>query len=551
MHNHLVPTLFLLVGPALYLGYRLRLFESARGRWIGGGAMLAAVALSLPYEGVDFLYVKRLNFFIAAAVAIVLLLRHLGLIRNRGRYLAALVACAVISVVVYCNFFSFHGARTFIHLHDVAHYYLGSKYYAELGYADLYTAMLRAEAELYDNRFKAIEARDLATYDRVHIRELLVRSEPVKAAFTPLRWDDFKRDVALFREALGPHWGGVLLDHGFNPTPVWALVGGTLSQRVPPGSRRGILVLCLLDVVLLAAVCAAIGWAFGRWALVLSLIHFCVIFGTNFGWTGGAFLRYLWFFGVVVGICCLHRRHHAAAGALVALAAMLRIFPVLFVVPIACKAVAVSWRRRRMPRRYVAFLGSFAVTAGVLFALTGLLPRGWQHWGEFRDNMERHVENISPNVVGLTEILSHGGGPEKVTQEQFNALKARRQRIYTAQLVLVFLPALLVVARLSRWQTDVGAALLALPLLFLGLSLGSYYYVFLILLVLLFRNRPQYLALIFAIEVAAYGLMLFEDREGLLYVYRSVLILLLYLALWLEPIRRELRFAAAHIPKSL
>ncbi|MCP4653832.1 MAG: DUF2029 domain-containing protein [bacterium] len=543
MDNHLVPTLVLLVFPALYLGYRLGLFESARGRWIGGGALLAAVALSLPYEGVDFLIIKRLNLLIAAAVGTILVLRHLGVVRTRkrGRYLGTLAIVGAFSVVAYCNFFSFHGARTFVHLHDVVHYYLGSKYYAELGYSDLYTAMLRAEAELYDNHFKTIEARDLATYERVHIRELLVRSEPVKAAFTPPRWGEFKRDVAWFRGALDQHWGGVLIDHGFNPTPVWALVGGTLSRLVPPGSRRGILVLCLLDVALLAAVCAAVGWAFGRLALALSLIHFCVIFGTNFGWTGGAFLRYLWFFGVVVGICCLRRRHHAAAGALVALAAMLRIFPVLFVVPIACKAVAVSWRRRRVPRRYVAFLGSFAVTAGVLLALTGLLPRGWRHWEEFRDNMERHVENISPNVVGLTEILSHGGGPEKVTQEEFNALKARRQRIYTAQLILVFVPVLLVVARLSRWQTDVGAALLALPLLVVGLSLASYYYVFLILLVLVYRNRPQTLALIFAIEVAAYGLMLFEEREGLLYVYRSVLILWLYLALWLEPVRRELR----------
>ncbi len=86
--------------------------------------------------------------------------------------------------------------------------------------------------------------------------------------------------------------------------------------------------------------------------------------------------------------------------------------------------------------------------------------------------------------------------------------------------------------------------MLALPLLVVGLSLASYYYVFLILLVLVYRNRPQALVLIFAIEVAAYCLMLFEDREGLLYVYRSVLILWLYLALWMEPIRRELRFAA-------
>jgi hypothetical protein len=32
--------------------------------------------------------------------------------------------------------------------HDAALYYLGSKYFRELGYGHLYTAMLRAEAEV-------------------------------------------------------------------------------------------------------------------------------------------------------------------------------------------------------------------------------------------------------------------------------------------------------------------------------------------------------------------------------------------------------------------
>ncbi len=148
-----------------------------------------------------------------------------------------------------------------MHLHDAAHYYLGSKYFEELGYEHLYTAMLRAEAELTPGRFSTLEARDLTTNELVPIRELLLRSDEVKAAFTPERWQDWLQDVALFREQLGPQWKTLYADHGFNPTPLWPLLGGTLAQHVPAGNRAGVLALCLIDPVLLAAAFAAVVWA--------------------------------------------------------------------------------------------------------------------------------------------------------------------------------------------------------------------------------------------------------------------------------------------------
>src|SRR5207249_1196016 len=115
---------------------------------------------------------------------------------DRRRYRGLLAILAALAWIAYLNFLSFHGARTYMHLHDVAHYYLGSKYFPEVGYGQLYIAMLRAEAERYDNHFLAIEARDLETQALVHIRTLLRRSEPVKARFSPERWLSFQEDVA-------------------------------------------------------------------------------------------------------------------------------------------------------------------------------------------------------------------------------------------------------------------------------------------------------------------------------------------------------------------
>ena len=544
MRMHLIPVLVLVVLPVLYLSWKWRWPRRRALRWAGGVALILLAAVALPYQGVDFLYVKRIFLFVCAGVALVLVssrLRLGGLERPR-RLLVVLAALAAFAVAAHLNFFAFHGERTFVHLHDVAHYYLGSKYYAEAGYDDLYVAMLRAQAELYDNYFRSRTARDLETYEIVDIGDLLSqRSHEVKAAFSAERWEAFQRDVEFFRGELGAQIATVTADHGFNATPVWTLFGSALSRQVDAGSRRGILALSLIDTGLLLVSFAAVYLAFGARTALLSVLFFCMTFGAGFGWTGGAFLRYLWFSSFVVGVCLFYKKRDAAAGALFALAALVRIFPALFVVPIFFRGAWKWWRHRRLPRREASFLGSFVVSALVLVALTGLLPRGFDHWSEFRKQMDLHVANISPNVVGLTDALAYQWGrPDKVTQEEFNALKVRRGRIYSGQLLLVFLPLLLLTARLARGATDMGVLALALPLLLAGLSLAGYYQVFLVLLVLWQRASLPNLALIFAVEAAAYGLMLFEDRDGLLFIYRSLLLLLLYVALFAPRVRRSL-----------
>ncbi len=579
MPTALVPLLLLGALPVLYLASRAGILERRSVRWALGGLLALALLGVLPWAGVDFIYIKRLNLLIASAAALVFALEHvrartagaLGFEQVTGRGTSALpeqagqaggrlepsrstrgwiAALALLAALGWLNFFSFHGERTWIHLHDVAHYYLGARYHAELGYTDLYTAMLRAEAETHGDRFRSPEARDLESYDQVDIRTLLRRSDAVKARFSPERWSSFKQDVEFFRSRLGPQYGAVLLDHGFNPTTVWALLGGWLSNLVPPGSHAGILALTLIDPLLILAALSMAAWAFGIPAATLLLLHFCVIFGATFGWTGGAFMRQLWFLSLIGCACFLKKRRYAAAGASLALAAALRVFPVLFLIPPACKAAwAVAAKIRRAgrafpgawvpPRRWIAFFGGFAASLALLAGATASLPRGLGHWSEFFVNISTHVETISPNIVGLTEALAWRPGGGQITQEEFNALKIRRQRIYTAQVLLVFLPALALVGWLSRGFTDAGCLLLAMPLLLAGVSLASYYHVFLVLLVLIFRKRPRELALIFAAEALSYTLMLFEEREALLYVYRGIALGLLYAILLLDPARRQ------------
>lgn len=550
MNEPLVPVLVLVVLPVLLWCVRTGRPRSRAGRIVGGIALTAATLAACPWQGIDYGIVKRLNLLIAVAAVVLLGLRASGRLDAR-RLLRPLAVLAAFSVLVWTDFLTFHGARTWVHLHDVAHYYLGAKYWEELDYSHLYTGILRAEAELYDDRFQAIEARDLATYERVHIRELLQESGSVKAAFTPERWYEFRQDVRWFRDRLSPDlWQRFLLDHGFNPTPVWVLIGSPLANLVPAGSDRGILLLALLDPLLLLLMLGGVARAFGREAALWSTILFTVSFGATFGWTGGAFLRYLWLAALVLGVCCLRRRRGAAAGALVALAALLRVFPAIFVLPLLVRSV-VRWRQgRAVPHRHrrllaAAVLTGFGLVGASLLMPAGLEQNGLDRWLAFGENLRTHLRNIAPNVVGLTDVLAHRPWAESlVTAEEFEALKDRRQAIRRAAGFVVFLPLLVVCLRRAVREPELEALLLALPLLWAGTTVAGYYHGFLILVILARRHRPADLALLFGVEAASYLLLLFEDREGTLYVYRSVALAWLYLALLVPSRRRRLRRGA-------
>jgi hypothetical protein len=569
---------FVLLGllPLAYFARRFGLLERRAVRWTLAALGVAALAASAYVGGVDFEILKRMKLGIALLVIAGLVVTDRAgtplpappgspapgrgpappdaigaplpgqaeaapparapLARPwRPSRLAWLTALAIVAWVIHLNFFSFHGARTFVHLHDVAHYYLGSKYFAELGYGDIYIGMLRAEAELSDNHFKSIEARDLRTNALVHIRPLLRDSDRVKARFTPERWADFQLDVAYFLRGMGKQYGEILRDHGFNPTPVWSVVGGPLANLVPAGSARGIVLLCLLDPLLLAVMFALIAWAFGLETMLLAMLYVCVFFGADFGWMGGAFLRHVWLLGLVGSVCCLARGHAALGGGLLAVATLLRIFPAAFLWGLAGTAVWDFARRRRWPSVQVRAFAGFAVTAIALGAATLSLPRGTAHWREFRANMERHLEHTAYNTIGLTEILAYRGPAKPTTPEAAADDLGRRASLRKAQLLFALPLVLLGVALLARTQDRPGAMALgaALPL-FVGLNLAAYYWMFLLALLIAMRDRPRIVALMFAAEAVSHALLLFEDRQVAVFFYRNLVVFYLLAAVYVE-----------------
>lgn len=548
MKGPLLPVLLLAVLPALYFSLRLGLLRRPATRWTALAVSAVVVAWALPGRGVDFTYLKRMNIFLALLAMLLVAWRAWGraphALSRRG-YLGGLAGLCVASLTVYMNFFSFHGERTWVHLHDVAHYYLGAKYFDELGYENLYTAMLRAEVETSPGPLGPREVRDLSNNELVPMRELLLRSDEVKASFTPERWEDWKRDVAVFRDQLGPQFASLYIDHGFNPTPLWPVMGGSLARLVPAGSRTGVWLLALLDPLLLLAAFAAVVWAFGWEAALLGVVEFCLVYGASFGWTGGAFLRYVWFTCVVACLCCLRKERFATAGVLLAVAATLRVFPAFFAVPLALQGAWSLVKERRLPRPQAHFFAGLAAAGVLLFALSGAQGRGFEAWGEFRQNMGKHMDTVSPNIVGLTNALAYHELPELITLEEMRAEQARRVRVNHIQLATVFAATLLAVALLAPLYPPAEALLLGVPLLLTGLNLASYYWVLIVLLVVAWWDRPARLLALFGLELVSHAVLLFEDRETFTYIYRSVLIFYLLLAVYFDDLRRFLARAGS------
>jgi hypothetical protein len=59
----------------------------------------------------------------------------------------ALAVLAAVSAAAYVNFGAFHGNGLFAHDWEQFHYFLGSKYFAEVGYDGLYVASMGAEMQ--------------------------------------------------------------------------------------------------------------------------------------------------------------------------------------------------------------------------------------------------------------------------------------------------------------------------------------------------------------------------------------------------------------------
>ncbi len=409
-------------------------------------------------------------------------------------------ALGLLSAMTYFNFFYFH-FPAFIHDWEWTHYYVGSKYFKELGYFRLYECLGTADAEedpLLRRRVELRKMTNLRTNMLSASDEILKHPENCKQRFSPARWAAFKTDVRYWRgRQSAKRWDDLQTDHGYNGTPVWNIAGTVLSN-LTPASNRQVYLLAALDPAYIAGMILVVWWAFGWRVLSVALLAFATNFPSRFYWTGGSFLRWDWIFYMVAGVCLMKKERFTLAGVSLCYAAMLRIFPgFLFIGPIFAAAYQ-FWKERKLDRRWLRFFGGAALCVAVLVPVSVVTSGGIAAYPEFIRNTAKHKETPLTNYMGLRTVaawrpaevgrrmkndsLTDPWQPWKTARiKAFNQIKP----LY-AIAVLGFLALLALAVRSGEpWV----AAALSSMFIAVGVELTCYYYAFIAATALLYAKR--------------------------------------------------------------
>jgi len=320
------------------------------------------------------------------------------------------------------------------------HYVLGSKYFGQLGYTDLYAAtlaaddLIRAEGEVpQELRLDQVRrTRNMHTYQtepRARAVEALDRTDLPDDTLRALHHD--LRGLLPFRDAEG--WKEVLSDLGYNPAPAWPVLGKPLATLL--GTHDGRWVLLHLDLPLFALIIGMLAWGWGPRVAAGACLYIAIV-GFNRSRLLGGFLQYDWLASLVTGMALYRRGFGASGGAALSWGAMTRVFPGFLIFP-ALGMVAWAWGRgKEVPRRTLRFAVAFTLACAVWFALSHTTGRGLHTWPEWVQGITLHSK-LHPYDgrarMGLLRLGAHeptaddpfGAAPRTVDVAKAEALAAR------------------------------------------------------------------------------------------------------------------------------
>lgn len=539
--NVLLPWLLGFIGSLIAMGeVRRRLLGPARAiaTWA-----LAAVAIftfgmfagkmgvALPQVASDSAHVRGLDVVKAGLAVLALSLVFYELRRaGQGRPIAERwkrflgISMGVAGIILYFNSFKF-GYPKYFHRWDQYHYYMGAKYFPEIGYDGLYkcsaiaqddigkvsvdvddngkprTFDLRAEVRKSDKKIRNLGGDNLL----MKVDELLENPQICKDRFTPERWEEYKKDVTFFSTQcyVDSYWTQMQQDHGYNPPPVWTLNGYYLGKWVPT-SVRNMQALAAIDVLYLLGTFAIIYWAFGWRIFAVAGIFWGCQSSAPFLWTGGALLRQDWLFFFVAAACFARKRWFYLAGAALVYSALLRIFPGLAVVGWLIVAGIYVYRHKRMAPSHVKMLiggtAAAAISIGASMAVVG--TDSYQKF--YKHTIEVHDQTPLTNHMGLRVIIGHDVGWDKESGRMrytkdaskvdpfvgWKTARVQRYIDYKPVAYTVFatslLASILVLRRIkSMWIAQAIGGIWII----LGSQLTCYYYSYMLLLAVLSRMR--------------------------------------------------------------
>jgi hypothetical protein len=376
---------------------------------------------------------------------------------------AALVLLAICSLFIWVGLSKIRYPERYVYWNNMFHYYLGSKYFHEVGYFNLYGAALVADAENPNPFYGDVKVtRDLHTYQLIPT-QLLKGNPLLTEEFVPERWDAFRADLAFIQQGIPPNQIAVAIrDHGNNAPPAQAVASGILASLLGPADWESIYLLSLLDPVLMAVLLFVIYRTFNLRTAAVVAIFFGMNELADSIYLLGAFLRLDWLVAAGLGICCLRSRRYLLAGCLLGAAAMFRVFPVMFALPVVLRGGIEFFRSGTWPVVHRRFVMGLVLSVGSLFLLSLGTESGMQVWFEFIEKVKSHHIVTATNIIGLRQVFDSG---------------SPLLWIFRGAIALLF------ISSLSR-VNDTQAAILGGTLIFGMLTIADYYYVFLLVFML-------------------------------------------------------------------
>jgi hypothetical protein len=494
--------LYLIAAFAVFLA----LTQARSRRWIVLlAALLPLVAIGVALDALSTgwpLVNREVAFVRAAAAAIALAAAARAAIPGKrwpAHRWAVSTALAVSAVMAFSAFYNLgrpqfwnhqENRPEFVHTNDLRVYQPFAKYFKELGYDGVYMASVLAYAE--DRRGGSLdslgmqELRGLGDHRVRRVRDIEDEIRAVRGRFSDERWAEFKKDMNFFQDVMGPEYLSTLTDHGANATPVWVFFARLLMAHAP--ASEGLLVATgLVDGILLLLMAVALWRAFGLWPMLLAMTVFgandLYMFGTN--WSG-ATLRHDWLAFLGLGAAALKRERWTLAGVFLALAALIRAFPIVALLGVTLPALwsfGEGWFRDRKPpalrpwlagqRETLRVLVSAGLTVVVMVLLTSALY-GVGAWGSWLQKVTLLNRDVGVNEISLRALIA---GADNMS----GAVLRARMVIFVAAEILC----IACVALLARRRPLHQAMVLAMPLVLVISNPSNYYSHFIFLLALL------------------------------------------------------------------
>ena len=426
--------------------------------------------------------------------------------------------------------------RTFVKAHDSYHYFLGPKYFDELGYLGLYEATVTADAESDNPIFREKDyIRNLKDHSMISIEEANILGKAWKANFSQERWQAFKSDIEFYKDISGTYFRNIVRDRGYNGTPFHTFVAGHLANIWDLNYRNATL-FCLYDIIGLLVMMVFISWGFGWKAGALFAIFFFTSFTDRHYYIGGSFLRYYWMIPSGIGIALLKKRFHFLSAFFISTAAMFNVFPILLLLGIGAKTIYRTVLEKSIPLTYRKFIWGIVAASAIWGILSISHTEGIQNYSNFFSNMETQTELATRSRIGFrylfilpnefNEAIAHYGYSQKA--EDLGQLKP----IYQSTGIFLLFLALY----LSRKRSDTEAVILAgMSAFLLIFNTVEYYYGMIGMLPLIWLRGSRKRFLIMYVSLMA-GMSLiywvYFQTESLMIAHNYLVTLLLLLFLF-------------------